>query len=606
MNESSAVWPYSERSGVSAGDLARALGEKPEIHLSKEQLADTHAFAEGLFRGEVEGVKCESGLDLEKVNRLSPAAHSQDFYLGYFLSDAGKQDLEQMGLSPESQLSQIAAHLKDIQAITTEVDPKARKKIAANSHNWYKAELARQLEENPQMDKDFEDDEPLTVNYKPEDLLNKIEHLQAYRRFNREIKRKLKEQPSENSEHKDMVLSLYRARVNDLMAHIYPSAVSLAEQLEKGNQQKELVKRLAKAMPALKATFLQEREDRIYGLDELGARFTRRLDFLRNGAAWNGGDHFTPVSSELAELARELAQADRPESLSVSLPQEVIEKLENSKLDAAKMKKLAGEIIQRRGLLSQQESDWTEAAERDGPAPDDQWQVIISPKISSMSVSGKKKVFWLPEDFDRTLIQESPAGVLPGMAHELTHLLQAEADYETACGIPLAKIKGRRATTMKELGAIYEESKMQRRFGRGRPVNLHYLKALEAKVGGANKLQAARAFYESYTAGRQITDDEAAAARKVAADRTLRLYRYGGSDSQPLNYIEQELIGRALSAELPEEKVEAILINATSFDLPDLVRLYREGLVELADGTRSPADEVWQIFSENYLPAITA
>ncbi|MGH7239632.1 MAG: hypothetical protein ACREHG_06150, partial [Candidatus Saccharimonadales bacterium] len=314
--------------------------------------------------------------------------------------------------------------------------------------------------------------------------------------------------------------------------------------------------------------------------------FLRRLDLLRNGAArYEGQKDFSPVSYELDHLSTNQAEADPIEA---TLPAEVIEQMDNNRWDANKFQDFLSTVLDKWGLLSEELVDWEVADSRSGPSADSQWQGVITPKITALSVDGDKKLMKVPEKFDRTI-----AKALPVAAHELTHDLQHEYSVRLAERLPIAKVKGWRYVTGFEMGGISEERRLLARLGRDRPTNFTYLRALEAKLSGANQTQAARAFAEA----KADRSDETYA---LAGKNVLRLYRYGGYDSQALDYAEQALIDQALKR-LPDEQRRAVAIAGGSFGLADAAALRRVGLLDLPrELDRQPAEMVLSTYLENF------
>lgn len=144
------------------------------------------------------------------------------------------------------------------------------------------------------------------------------------------------------------------------------------------------------------------------------------------------------------------------------LPPEIVERLNNTVWQAAELKDFLKTMLEEWGLLSSYEADWDAAKERSGSAEDGKWQVVFTPTGDTLSTNGAKKILFVSEKFRRSLTQVGPpAGALPVAAHELMHVLQNENDEIVAQQIPLAKIKGRRYLTAREMGGIYEERRVQ-------------------------------------------------------------------------------------------------------------------------------------------------
>ncbi len=117
-------------------------------------------------------------------------------------------------------------------------------------------------------------------------------------------------------------------------------------------------------------------------------------------------------------------------------------------------------------------------------------------------------------------------------------------------------------------------------------------------------MQVARSFLDalpgSEAAERPMKD------RELAADRMLRLYRHGGHDSQPLNYLEQELLVRGTRG-MPADRVRGMTLAASSFSLIDAAALHRFGLIDVPTAAEhEPAEEMMRKFLRQYFPKVAA
>jgi len=589
--------PYQERSGVNAEKYFEEIISGAQIELPPDELELAKDFATGLFKGEYSAdLQCGSKNDLEKVYRSAPDNHIQTYYAGYFETPEGQDTLSRLGFD-----SFLSFATTDIQVIKDTAITEDRKKMAKDSRRWYLQQLADELKKPDREDGLYNDVGPVEINYQPEKLLEKLEDLQAYRRFFREVRREVKGKPETAlKKAQETLLTAYRGRINDLLARHYKDAFNLVKQLNNTQDSSQFLERLGETMPVVQATFLQEREDRVYDIEQLSGSFSRRLDFIRNGAAWSESSDFTPISSELSEMASNLnSQTGRPPHS--ELAPEEIERLNQKKWNARDLKSFAETVITEWGLLSAQQCSWLDIEERDGPSDDGRWQVVITPKSENMSVDGAKRVFKIPESYLRTTFNTYPAGAVPGVAHELMHMIQYEIAERLYEQVPLARIKGRHTNTNMELGTINQERIIQSRVGKDRPVNVNYLEALSQKLSGGNRLQVARAFYESNIKGRSLSEEEDADARLLAADRTNRFYTMGGHNSAPLAYLEQELLRQKLEP-LAEADQQKILVLGSVFDLPDLSRLVRAGLISYPENLPfNVADDVWHVFVRDYV-----
>lgn len=607
------LWPYTERNGVNAHEDVESLLRDPEVYLDDTEKEAAFAFAQGLYSGYVSDelrvqplAADEAVRDLQAIDSTSTAGSHQTFYVDYFKTAAAREDAVTLGLDVASDES-IRDQLFKLSIDPSKTSPSARKQIAARSLSWYKGELADRLMLDKEQDAAQPDCERVNVEFNPEKFFKKFNELQAYRVFYRQAGRELRAEAealeaaqasTALNGAKTALLHMHFARVNALVADMYPHMHSLALQISSLPPSDTLDgwrTQLIEAAPIAAAAMERDEAERAtYVSDHL-----RRLDLLRNGAdAWDESHDYLPISHEVAVLADEIAQEQRSDAeVPAQLDPEMIEYMRNTRWNADQMKQFCEKVLHTWELLSEHQDDWETIGDRSGYADDGKWQVVISPKVSSMSVNGRKKTVTIPEDYDRTLIQISKAGALPGAAHELSHLWQHEYSFRLAEHLPLARIKGKRYVTGYEMGGIEQEREIHAMVGQVRPTNITYLRALQAKLHGANQTEAARAFAEAK--GGEITEDIAATAGKDV----LRLYRGGGHDSQALDYIEQELLLRSLSSLSPGE-VRAVAIAGGSFSLRDAATLHKYGLIDLPREIHvQPAQDVIEIFLRDYYDA---
>ncbi|MDB5160637.1 MAG: hypothetical protein JWO96_17 [Candidatus Saccharibacteria bacterium] len=595
--------PYNERDGVNAAAEAEEIIKDPERQLTKEELEEASSFAKVLFEGKVEnGPKCEAGVDLERVYKMNALQSYQEFYLGYFDTTEGQQDLVDLGIKDTSAW-RIAAQLQKIDTIKAKLNAEQRKEIAGRSREWYIDMMAQRLEAHPVQDSVHEDVEPIGVNYDPSKIISKLSKLRAYRDYYKAIRQNLKQLPeSDLTDAKGLLLDLYAAKTNAMIAELYPGAMDLIRQLETmpDNQQtQEWLSEIKAISPTMEKALLREKAR---AATDFNDEFARRLDLFKNGAGEMQKGQLIPISDTVNMLAIELESSLKKEP-EASVPAEVAEKLKSMEWRAQDVKGFAELILGEWGLLSKEKADWDEIEERERPALDNKWQIAVHPSKKSFTIDARKRVFWIPAGYNSLEREHAELGPLPLIAHELTHILQRHFDYELGNSIPLARLNGRGTSALREGGAIAQERKVKETFGYERPTNLFYLRALSAKLAGSNKTQIARAFYETNTKGKTLNEAQLAESRRRAVDGTLRLFRHGGHDSQPMAYIEQDLIWRQLAAE-GEDKAEIITIAGGSFSLKDTARLRQFGLLQIPGKLDvHPAEQVIDIFIKKYLTA---
>lgn len=582
---------YGERSGVGVEADVQTLLSPPEIELDDSERQVVAQFAQGLFDGYIDdGLKVHDRVreaagkaprSLEAINRMSTVSAHNTFYMDYFNTPEGLREIASVGLVSDTE---------DADDIGYDA------MLSANSRDAYIETLESYLKQDPENDSLQPEPKVFTHIRDPDKILDKAEMIQAYRRYYRQVRRAVKD--GDDNEYiqqiKHVLLDVHMRKANGMMATAYPTLLNLASQLHKTPDSPEKdsqYERLRHIAPAA------EYSVRANDPGQYKEAFVSGLDLVRNGAAWSeDGKTLQPISREVVVLAAELdagmGDVVPPEA---SLPTELIAELTDIRWDAGQLKIFLEAVLSDWELLSTEHIDWQGVRKRSGAAKDNGWQVVVTPKRQSMAVDGIKKAIFVPQLFDRGLIQKGETGALPLAAHELEHVLQTEYDQVLANFMPLARLKGRNNSAMREMGGIMTERVLRGMLGQDRSVGVTYLRGLQTKLAGGNRVQAARSFLEA-------TDSESPMSRRihVAGKNILRLYRQGGHDSQALNYTEQELILRGLQS-LPAEQVMAIATAGGSFSLRDSAELHRVGLLHLPEGVpQKPAEDVMRIYLERF------
>src|SRR6266404_1177584 len=166
IQRSESLAPYTARAGEELPGYIEAIVSPPNRELSGEDKQAVFEFANDLANGRLNEVECPAGKSFIELYQTSATEASQAFYLGYFNTPEGKEDLRQLGVDgPDPE--QIVQVLDDIESVKARITSKNRKKIASNSLEWYKDELAERLLDSPESDWSYESLEPLRVNYEP-------------------------------------------------------------------------------------------------------------------------------------------------------------------------------------------------------------------------------------------------------------------------------------------------------------------------------------------------------------------------------------------------------------------------------------------------------
>jgi len=582
--------------------LITELLDAPSEPLDESQQELAYEYAEGLFAGESDGVKAATDRTFGEIQGLHALSRKLTFYLEYFVeTEEGRADIATIGLGGLG-VEQLAAVLLD----TAETQPTDElKQIAEHSSAWSRQQLTQQLAEPSTEDLSPRQLTRITVNYQPDLLLEKARAVQAYQTFYAEVLARAAAEPDQRlAAAKRALIHLHTGRLNAMAAvDVYPGLLSFEEQLTKSapsEQTADWAEQLTQVAPAIGSIHGLTAEARVSARET----YAKHLDAIRQGAPLElddikGDEASLFVDQALTELA---ATMETERSTNQSAPSELARALEGVQWNAERIKACAEAVLGEWDMLSEQAATWQQVEGRDGFAPDEKFQVIVTPHRKNMSVDSTRRAVNIPEGLIRPLVGLYPAGALPLLAHELSHVLQAYADYELGQQIPLARMKGRRYRILREAGGVYQERVLCRDyFGIEREPNLHYLVAYTAKAQGANRLQVARAFYQSYIEGKPLNLAEDLAARELAVNRTARLYRYGGHSSQVLDYVEQSVICDVLLERLAPEQVDAFLLGSASFSLEDSALLHRYNLLTLpARAAYSPAQEVMRVFEAEF------
>jgi hypothetical protein len=250
------------------------------------------------------------------------------------------------------------------------------------------------------------------------------------------------------------------------------------------------------------------------------------------------------------------------------------EALKSVKLDSEEMVGILTEIIRRAGLLSgkdpkEGQDAWSSA--RFCRAADELFQVVVNPTKKTFEVDSLSGVYMVPGE-PRSLYDILVVGVL----HELTHVVQAQADQEVGRNLKIANMQGKRVGGLREAGAdIAQRQGEEVMFGHSKPFAPTYLRALEVLEGGKSVGEAIKVFYDEKI--RLFPFGSKQDFAREAADRVLRLVREDGVNSQPLAYVEESILAEELKG--VSSKVRERATKVTSLDLVDQVRLHQYDLL---------------------------
>lgn len=572
---------YPDRPGVKIEQAINTVKSEPEVALSPEVERRVRQFEHVLTRGKLLDKQGQKVEPLEKLWKLK--VNTATFYVDYLHTPAGRELWHKnIGTTLEGEtLADIeqAVLRTDYEAIPVE----AIQQLEKASREYSEARVLEQFAANG-----FASVEGVTnptkvmVVRNPQELINKIVGLRQLKHYQRAVgkrlRKKLEEQPRASIQARLVMLTIHQRRTNELLADTYPAAGSLLQQ--ESARSPQIITDKRKAI-----------KENMHGLAQLGderaGHFLARLDKFREGAGQLRAEdgEYTPVSTEIEQLAANLATAeDQPEIAEYALANMPRSQWESVSVKAAEWKDWAQESLAAYGLLS---SDKEYDPDRQGRASDGLWQVAEDASVTNLEVKSEQGVILVPAGRERRLASLTPAGAVPVLDHEIMHVIQHENKQKLGLAIT-DKVGMDRSDIVAEAGAILAETKAQEEvFGQRRPLNTHYLRAVQAKLRGGSFRECMQAFFESMR--QQSPKSEPKTIAKQAIDRTTRLFRNGGSlddcsghvsNSQPLVYLEQELLVR----ESRRQQAEALtMVGGTNVLM--LAELRRVGMLDLSQLT---------------------
>lgn len=560
------------RTGSCIEQYTHELTEGPEISLSEQEKQLVLEYEKVLlYDSKIESETLEG---LETVwKKLIPES---EFYLEYFLTPEGKQALvTQLGASEDAvefdSLDAIQTFLYGLDYST--FDAHNLDILSGASRQYSEKRMLQQFEAGQYAATDLvENPHKISIIRKPDVLFEKITGYRKLKDFYKQEKENLESELYELKRAEEVnqseirvvqaklaLLKIYTRRLNTLIAELYFAAYQLKQQSE--------------------ATGIEYDFNGSFRSIEHSADATKtrtllaRLDRFINGT----GDNSTPISLELEHLADELK--DTASNLHL-VDSENARTIDTETLVSAQELKTWMEVVLKHHNLLSSSTEFD--SDREGPAEDGKWQVVITPKSSSISRNSRQKVIKIAPDFERTVSSLVPAGAIPVLDHELTHLFQDENRMRLGLNI-FDNVRTDRATATMEAGAIMVEAETQKElFGQERRPNLNYYAAMQRRLNGGSYKECVKAFYDSVIESEPEMDTHK--AMKLAINRTARLFKGGGrfdstdgtiTNSKDLVYLEQDI----LAHELAESNAQRFLFIG-GVSLQTLAELHAVGLFD--------------------------
>lgn len=566
---------YPLRSGEDVGFFVEALTRPPEKLLNEEERRDVLAFEHLLASGELvshtgETLLVDSDRSIEEIWRhKSYARHKHEITLEYLFSPDAQAHREALGLdiTEKTPIDDIGRYIRQH---ALNFDQSLLKDIAATSDQWSISQMQAELGDGglkTEMTR-------MNVFSDIKVLAQTLQEYGAYRNFVAEASKDLERWDDSNAvQAKKTIVQIYRKVLNGELATLYPDALAVWDQLAAGENESE-----SEEMNILRQAWPQG--EKIAQLSyEQRREYILGLDRIRNGTTMVDG-RYTAISPALRTyFEQDVSVEEIPQA---EFSAEEVELLSSRRLDAYAMADYCRYILAELNLLSSEsEQTYYDSPHRSHRAADNKWQVIVrtDKRVTAMGVEDPPGTLEIPINFYRTLTKATaPVGVISGAAHEIKHIYQMDNLVKKGENLSLAQsVRGRSSLALREAGGVYTEQRIQERlFGVQRPDSPHYMKALDILEQGGTENDAVTAFYESYTRANPTEPFEARV--KDSISRVKRLCRrYGGFNSQPLNYAQTALIVK--EAELLDERQRALLFAEGAFDLSDMASLHEFGLL---------------------------
>lgn len=392
------------------------------------------------------------------------------------------------------------------------------------------------------------------------DLLQKIATLRELRSDIRQLQRTTTGDET-LPEAQRLVLSLYRERINAMIAQLYPD-VKLLENDQTGD-------------PNIERTRAHTVLPRVAPLSSL-----QRINRFLRGIGVADDKTYEAIPARLASFV------ENPETVVVK--NEESERYNAYTINAEQMRQLLSVLV----------THYVGEDER-------LWEVIIDPRARSLNVEGKDHLVQIPTAYK--------GGVVNSIAvaeHEGSHVLQT-VNRERAADDRLQltrRFTSSRNRVLSEAGAMEaERAAKQQMVGVDRQALPYFYAGLRAKEAGGTFRDCYTAMLASYAERNGTTTEglcRSGEYQKAAAyiyARTLRLFNQESSLDDPstgitsteqLSYVEQEMVVPVM-----QEHGLGSLVYVSGVDLYSLQKLQRLGVIDVGK-IRTPdfylAEQFWQ------------
>lgn len=567
---------YPERPQVRIPEVAKNYASAEVSPLPEDVKERVLGFERDLTLSEDLGLENgEHVKGLEKVWSM-PTSLSIDFYPEYFLTDDGKKELRDtfsVELPENATIEDVSKALLavDYQKTSANVVQGVFGRSRRFAENRFMDAFARNNYESL----DAVENIPVaTVIRKPLALVDKLIAYYKYKEYLKEQEVKLAGDASDEAVARLRMITMHRERVNTLIAPFHATVADLYDQ--HAQNPTEATTGAVEKLTSFRPFF----ERLASSPTELQQRYFSRLDKFSSGkgAATPSGD-YSPLEQNAMALADTLSTTEKKPRASEYYFKDVDpEALQRVHVSTEQMKQWCEQVLREYGLLS---SNTEFSFDRQDRAADGKWQVIVDPKATALSVNSKKGIMTVPGNYQQP-IEEA----VPVVQHEVTHVLQHE--NKTRVGLAITEKVGMdRASIFFEGGGMAWQFDAQRElFGNESfSAHPHYLRAIQKRLEGGSYKECVKAFFDSFVALSPEKDKRA--ILQEAVDRVARIFRHGGkfedthgyvTDSEPLVYLEQILVGQSLAEAHADE-----LLLIGGLNIEHATELKRLGLLDTSN-----------------------
>ena len=584
--ERSNFFPYPPRPGTSAEVANLSLDQEANSMLSPEEKQEVIEFENQLYNAALDpslfinAEQYRRDLDntetpLEPLETIwQKKINSSDFGVNYFLEDTGRAALmSATGVTLEATSTEDC--LRELSNLdTSDVDSKLLNKLEADSIGYEETKLTQTFIDNGHKGKDLPSPEIISVYKNPAMIIEKARGLREFKKYINlaisDLRLSLNEENLNEVNAKILIAELYRKSINKFITEAYVDAYKFLYQYRQSgsDNHSDIVSELEATLPAF------------YGQDDNSRipNFLQRMDRYRYGVSVDAEDRFTWMSPEAEALTTKAANKPEIDDVADRSIYSYIDPsiLESTMIEGATFGEWLKEYLKGRDLLSEYD-EWD--SEREGPAPDNKWQVIVNNKFKTLAVNDRQRVVKVG---DKSI---SILAAVEDSNHEITHVFQNNNKRVLGNLAILQRIGFDQASEQTESGGMWQGrvAKETLTGKKDTDVAVGYFRMLEIKARGGSYGECAEAYYEYLRDSEPDKSTEQSAAEAV--NRARRIFRSGGfeyaqdltllTNTQPLSYLEQHLIYESLDDD------QRRLLFVAGIKLTTFGQLAKYGLVNI-------------------------